>query len=672
MPTYTDQASGVTIRSDGPLSPEELDAAFAPTPENIQRYAVNEGRKLGIPPETVMGVVGTESGGDVNAVSPKGARGAMQVMPGTAEEVQRKYGVDMADPFGRVKGGLLYLRDQYEDFGDPKLALAAYNAGPGAVRQYGGVPPYEETQKYVAAIPTEGWVRRDTAPSSTMPLMSDAADPVDRRTGQDKAVDVPDGQALAFSLMAKERDAQSLPKRLASLALDPIAELGIAGVRKATGSTLPIPPTDRLVTDAAQAATLIPGLGLGRLGTAALLATGGVGAGVQQAAERHVTTGEDLRKQADAMDQADYVTLGLNTVMSSVLGAALPLNRGTATSPMGAINRGREQLGSMMARETADMALPPARSAEVTAAFGKLDRALDLDATSWARVLVDWDAAGKSIPNEIRAIANRLRPQTAPRAVVPGMAPVVTPTGGFRATLGDLLDANRALGSMVNTRAGRLAAEASGHNLDNLTALRGALSDAVEGALPTGRDLVLYRAARETSKQVAQSNAGMRLVEKYLNPTEGIADGAGLYAAMTGGQRERMIKTMGLENYTQLKEFAESIKGVTRESGKWLAAALRPAFSASWPNVALAGGGAYYGGVQGAGLALGARVLYGLATSRPMRALVDEAARHGPRTARGLAAIGRLTAATQTLRNDLARQYETEQPAALRQLGLAP
>jgi hypothetical protein len=73
----------------------------------------------------------------------------MQLMPGTAKEL----GVDAHDPFQNVDGGLKYLSQQVQAFGgDMNKALAAYNAGPGAVKKYGGVPPYKETREYVAAI----------------------------------------------------------------------------------------------------------------------------------------------------------------------------------------------------------------------------------------------------------------------------------------------------------------------------------------------------------------------------------------------------------------------------------------------------------------------------------------------------------------------------------------
>lgn len=86
-----------------------------------------------------------ESRGKQKARSPKGAIGVMQLMPGTASDM----GVDPHNEDQNIDGGVRYLFRQYRDFGDPKLARAAYNAGPGAVRKYGGVPPYAETQKYV-------------------------------------------------------------------------------------------------------------------------------------------------------------------------------------------------------------------------------------------------------------------------------------------------------------------------------------------------------------------------------------------------------------------------------------------------------------------------------------------------------------------------------------------
>jgi soluble lytic murein transglycosylase-like protein len=101
-------------------------------------------------PDLVSSVIKAESGFNVRAVSPKGAQGLMQLMPDTAS----KLGVpDAFDPRANVEGGTRYLRELLEryDF-DLVKALAAYNAGPLRVEQYGGVPPYHETRAYVARV----------------------------------------------------------------------------------------------------------------------------------------------------------------------------------------------------------------------------------------------------------------------------------------------------------------------------------------------------------------------------------------------------------------------------------------------------------------------------------------------------------------------------------------
>jgi soluble lytic murein transglycosylase-like protein len=105
-------------------------------------------RKHGIPENLFLRLIQQESGWNPGAVSPKGATGLAQLMPGTA----RMLGVDINDPEENLNGGARYLRRMYDKFGTWKLALAAYNAGPGAVDEHDGIPPYQETIAYVAAI----------------------------------------------------------------------------------------------------------------------------------------------------------------------------------------------------------------------------------------------------------------------------------------------------------------------------------------------------------------------------------------------------------------------------------------------------------------------------------------------------------------------------------------
>jgi soluble lytic murein transglycosylase-like protein len=104
--------------------------------------------RYGVPEDLFLRLVQQESGWNAGAVSHKGAIGLAQLMPDTAAAL----GVNAYDPADNLDGGARYLRTQYNAFGSWELALAAYNAGPGAVQQYGGIPPYAETQNYVRVI----------------------------------------------------------------------------------------------------------------------------------------------------------------------------------------------------------------------------------------------------------------------------------------------------------------------------------------------------------------------------------------------------------------------------------------------------------------------------------------------------------------------------------------
>lgn len=112
---------------------------------NVARAAA---RKHNVPEDLFLRLVQQESGWNPNARSRKGALGLAQLMPQTA----RALGVNPSDPQQNLEGGARYLRRQYEAFGNWRLALAAYNAGPGAVEKYNGIPPYQETRNYVRVI----------------------------------------------------------------------------------------------------------------------------------------------------------------------------------------------------------------------------------------------------------------------------------------------------------------------------------------------------------------------------------------------------------------------------------------------------------------------------------------------------------------------------------------
>jgi soluble lytic murein transglycosylase-like protein len=136
---------GVTAPASSGLGSTGLGA-----PSPFDGLIVSAAQRYGIDPALLKGLIRAESNFDPNASSGAGAAGLVQLMPGTAASL----GVtDRLDPAQSIDGGARYLRQQLDAFGgDVTKALAAYNAGPGAVRRFGGVPPYAETQAYVQKV----------------------------------------------------------------------------------------------------------------------------------------------------------------------------------------------------------------------------------------------------------------------------------------------------------------------------------------------------------------------------------------------------------------------------------------------------------------------------------------------------------------------------------------
>lgn len=119
------------------------------TDENLRSIVKRYAALYGLGEPLIYAIIRAESNFNPNAVSPAGARGLMQLMPGTAAEM----GVlDIFDPTQNVAGGTQYLYKMMELFGDKQLALAAYNAGPENVKRHGGIPPFQETVAYVKTV----------------------------------------------------------------------------------------------------------------------------------------------------------------------------------------------------------------------------------------------------------------------------------------------------------------------------------------------------------------------------------------------------------------------------------------------------------------------------------------------------------------------------------------
>lgn len=140
VPTTATQPSGVTLSGQSGQTGTPYADLFA-----------SAGARHGVSPELLAAVAKQESGFNPRAVSPAGAQGLMQLMPATAKGLDV---TDSFDPAQAVDGAAKLLRTLLDRFGSTDLALAAYNAGPGAVIRYNGVPPYQETQNYVRSITT--------------------------------------------------------------------------------------------------------------------------------------------------------------------------------------------------------------------------------------------------------------------------------------------------------------------------------------------------------------------------------------------------------------------------------------------------------------------------------------------------------------------------------------
>ena len=152
--------AGVVPLERVPTGVVTVETSFRLPPEVAYETLIHEAaERYDVNPALIRAVIATESAFDATAISPAGALGLMQLMPALAEEL----GVlDPFDPRQNIMGGTRYLSELLRlHSGNVRLALASYNAGPGAVSKYDGIPPYRETQQYVKTI--TGILARDAA-----------------------------------------------------------------------------------------------------------------------------------------------------------------------------------------------------------------------------------------------------------------------------------------------------------------------------------------------------------------------------------------------------------------------------------------------------------------------------------------------------------------------------
>ena len=156
--TVSPAGAPFSLAPGAPVAVAHPPESFPSTGRAEQEYGPlfeSAGRRWNVDPALLAAVAETESGFDRRAISPAGAQGLMQFMPATAAEM----GVDPWDPASAIDGAARYLRTSLDRFGSAELAIASYNAGPGAVARHAGIPPFAETQNYVRKV-LDAWRRR--------------------------------------------------------------------------------------------------------------------------------------------------------------------------------------------------------------------------------------------------------------------------------------------------------------------------------------------------------------------------------------------------------------------------------------------------------------------------------------------------------------------------------
>lgn len=314
-------------------APDQATAIKGAQTWDMEDHASSEAARLGVDPHLALGVMRQESRSNPMAVSPKGAMGPMQLTAGTAHEL----GVDPTDAYQNITGGITYLKQQMDAFGGDKAkALAAYNAGPEAVRKYGGVPPFAETQAYVKSILGDQPTTDQNAPPAPAPDASPASPAPQGAKGGVSVASIGGPSPTAgdgySAPMAFSGPPGSAPPNV------PVdAGLGlIDGVKKAAGSTLD------------SFANIIPGLGFADR----LLSTGRV-SGSLMPDPLHVI-GSLASRVGDQV--SPYIPRTLAGQVTQTLGQYLPAAALPGSAPARAANVLLPTMGTEIAKWAANQA----------------------------------------------------------------------------------------------------------------------------------------------------------------------------------------------------------------------------------------------------------------------------------------------------------------------------